>query len=328
MLKTMVTPDCAAHLMNLYGKQAQPFLFIIDFDCQKPIVLRLDEVLEDHVLFDLQGFTNVHAQDSPHKNLHFQKFPVPYHVYKNAFDHVQRHIAEGNTYLLNLTAATRIESNYSLSDLFFRSAAKFKLLYENSFVVFSPELFVCIEDSIISSYPMKGTIDAGLPQAEKQILSDEKEMAEHATIVDLIRNDLSMVANHVTVERYRYIDRIRTHEKELLQVSSKITGRLDGNYRERLGDILFQLLPAGSVSGAPKTKTVEIIKETEQYDRGYYTGVFGYFNGARLESGVMIRFIENIDGTLYYKSGGGITAYSNPASEYQEMVDKVYVPLR
>jgi para-aminobenzoate synthetase component 1 len=174
---------------------------------------------------------------------------------------------------------------------------------------------------------MKGTIDAALPQAEKCILSDEKEKAEHATIVDLIRNDLSMVAAKVTVEKYRYIDRIRTNDKELLQVSSKITGYLEENYRERIGNIIFQLLPAGSVSGAPKKKTIEIIKEAEQYDRGYYTGVFGYFDGSRLESGVMIRFIENINGKYFYKSGGGITAYSNVESEYQEMVDKVYVPL-
>jgi para-aminobenzoate synthetase component 1 len=174
---------------------------------------------------------------------------------------------------------------------------------------------------------MKGTIDAALPQAENQILSDEKEKAEHATIVDLIRNDLSIVATHVSVEQYRYIDRIRTTDKELLQVSSKITGHLEGNYHERIGDILFQLLPAGSISGAPKKKTIEIIKEAEQYDRGYYTGVFGYFDGSRLESGVMIRFIEKIDGNYFYKSGGGITAYSNLESEYQEMVDKVYVPL-
>jgi para-aminobenzoate synthetase component 1 len=174
---------------------------------------------------------------------------------------------------------------------------------------------------------MKGTIDAALPQAENSILSDEKERAEHATIVDLIRNDLSMVATNVKVEKYRYIDRIHAHDKELLQVSSIITGRLEENYRERIGDIIFRLLPAGSVSGAPKKKTIEIIKEAEQYERGYYTGVFGYFDGSRLESGVMIRFVENVDGTLYYKSGGGITAYSNCESEYQEMIDKVYVPL-
>jgi para-aminobenzoate synthetase component 1 len=313
--------------MNLYGKQVQPFIFIIDFDCQKPVILRLDETFKNNILYDIQGFTNVQSLRTMDKKLEFQKHPVAFEIYKMAFKHVHHHIFHGNTYLLNLTAPTRIETNYTLSDLFFCSTAKFKLLFKDLFVVFSPEIFLRIEDSTISSYPMKGTIDAALPQAENSILSDEKERAEHATIVDLIRNDLSMVATNVKVEKYRYIDRIHAHDKELLQVSSIITGRLEENYRERIGDIIFRLLPAGSVSGAPKKKTLEIIKEAEQYDRGYYTGVFGYFDGSRLESGVMIRFVENVDGTLYYKSGGGITAYSNCESEYQEMIDKVYVPL-
>jgi para-aminobenzoate synthetase component 1 len=174
---------------------------------------------------------------------------------------------------------------------------------------------------------MKGTIDAAIDNAAETILNDKKEYAEHCTIVDLIRNDLSMVAKDVFVERFRYIDKIKTHEKELLQVSSKISGQLGTNFHERVGDIIFGLLPAGSVSGAPKEKTVEIIKTAEGYERGYYTGVFGYFDGNTLDSGVMIRFIENINGQLYYKSGGGITVYSKSELEYQELIDKVYVPL-
>ncbi|MGD1045625.1 MAG: aminodeoxychorismate synthase component I [Bacteroidota bacterium] len=323
----MSTAEDAIHLMNLYGKQVQPFLFIIDFDCQKPVILRLEETLKNRVLYDIQGFTNVHVPRTVDKILEFQKYPIAFETYKRAFEHVHHHIFYGNTYLLNLTAPTRIETNYTLSDLFFRSTAKFKLIFKDLFIVFSPEIFLRIEDRTISSFPMKGTINAALPHAENKIISDEKERAEHATIVDLIRNDLSMVAANVKVEKYRYIDQIHAHDKELLQVSSKITGQMEENYRERIGDIIFQLLPAGSVSGAPKKKTIEIIKEAEQYERGYYTGVFGYFDGSRLESGVMIRFVENVDGTLYYKSGGGITAYSNAESEYKEMIDKVYVPL-
>jgi para-aminobenzoate synthetase component I len=174
---------------------------------------------------------------------------------------------------------------------------------------------------------MKGTIDAGIKDAEQIILNDKKEYAEHCTIVDLIRNDLSMVAKDVYVDKFRYIDKIKTHEKELLQVSSRICGKLGADYHKRIGDIIFALLPAGSVSGAPKKKTVEIIKEAEKYERGYYTGVLGYYDGTKLDSGVMIRFIENINGDLYYKSGGGITVYSDPKLEYQELIDKVYVPV-
>ena len=174
---------------------------------------------------------------------------------------------------------------------------------------------------------MKGTIDATLPDAERLLLNNEKELAEHFTIVDLIRNDLSMVAKNVKVDRFRYIDHIKTHRHELLQMSSEISGELPENYHERIGDILFEVLPAGSVSGAPKKKTVEIIRAAEQYERGYYTGIFGIFDGENIDSGVMIRFIEQTTDGLIYKSGGGITAKSNFEEEYQELIDKIYVPL-
>jgi para-aminobenzoate synthetase component 1 len=174
---------------------------------------------------------------------------------------------------------------------------------------------------------MKGTIDASIPDAERVILSDGKELAEHYTIVDLIRNDLSMVSEKVRVIRFRYIDRIRTTHKELLQVSSEIRGELPEDYGKRIGSILFRLLPAGSVSGAPKKKTVLIIREAETYERGYYTGVAGYFDGQTLDSCVMIRFIEDTPEGLVYKSGGGITVRSERKKEYQEMIDKVYVPV-
>jgi len=87
------------------------------------------------------------------------------------------------------------------------------------------------------------------------------------------------------------------------------------------------LLPAGSVSGAPKAKTLEIIKSVEQRNRGYYTGVFEIFDGNSLDSGVMIRYIEKEHERYFYHSGGGITTQSDVSSEYQEAIDKVYVPL-
>ena len=174
---------------------------------------------------------------------------------------------------------------------------------------------------------MKGTIDAGIQNAEAVLLNDSKELAEHNTIVDLIRNDLSMVSKNVRVEKFRYIDKIKTHEKELLQTSSKICGDLRPDWKEHIGDILIPMLPAGSICGAPKKKTVEIIKEVENYDRDYFTGVFGYYDGQKLESAVMIRFIEKMGDELYFKSGGGITSFSDCESEYREMVDKVYLPI-
>ena len=151
-----------------------------------------------------------------------------------------------------------------------RSRAKYKLLFNNRFTVFSPETFIKIEEGKIWSYPMKGTIDAGIEGAAEKILADTKEQWEHNTIVDLIRNDLSMVAKGVEVSRFRYIDRLRTFDKELLQVSSEVCGALPGDWKSVLGEILVRQLPAGSVSGAPKKKTLELIAAAEQERRGYF----------------------------------------------------------
>jgi para-aminobenzoate synthetase component 1 len=174
---------------------------------------------------------------------------------------------------------------------------------------------------------MKGTIDAAVPDAEKVLLNDEKETAEHVTIVDLLRNDLNMISNNVRVEEFRYIDRLKTNFKELLQVSSVVAGDLEKDYHKNLDDLFDKILPAGSITGAPKKKTVEIIKDAENYNRGYYTGVFGYYDKGVLESAVMIRFIEKENDRYYFKSGGGITIYSDPEKEYQELIDKIYVPV-
>ena len=215
----------------------------------------------------------------------------------------------------------------SLKEMFFLSRAKYKLLFTENFLVFSPETFVRISDGKIFAYPMKGTIDASIPGAIEKILSDRKEMAEHVTIVDLIRNDLSAVAKNVQVIRFRYVDEIKTIHKNLLQISSEIQGDLVTDSLSHLGDILLSMLPAGSVSGAPKCKTIDIIRQAEKEPRGYYTGVFGVFDGNVFDSGVMIRFVENDRGVLFYRSGGGITTQSSAKAEYEEAIDKVYVPL-
>ncbi len=86
------------------------------------------------------------------------------------------------------------------------------------------------------------------------------------------------------------------------------------------------MLPAGSVCGAPKTSTVKIIKQAEVIPRGYYTGIFGYFDGHSLDSAVMIRFIEERNGRKYFRSGGGITVLSEPQAEYNEVMEKIYLP--
>ena len=197
----------------------------------------------------------------------------------------------------------------------------------NPFVCFSPETFVRIKGGRIYSYPMKGTLDASLPDAEKQLMEDEKEAAEHATIVDLIRNDLSRVAEDVRVDKYRYIDVLHTNKGDILQTSSEISGRLPEDYRHHLGEILAAQLPAGSITGAPKAKTMQIIHEAEGYDRGFYTGIMGIYDQGELNSAVMIRYIEEDENRLFFKAGGGITSKSDCRKEYEEVIQKIYLPL-
>jgi para-aminobenzoate synthetase component 1 len=312
--------------MNELGKRQEAFLFIIDFLFNEAVVVKIKDIDPGKIMFSFDTFKN-YEEKIIDKPLLFEKYPCDFKQYGMSFGKVIKEIQAGNTYLLNLTFQTEIKFNYSLEDLFYKSRSKYKLRYDNRFVVFSPELFVRIKDSKIYSYPMKGTIDANIPGAEDSILKDIKETAEHFTITDLIRNDLNMVADNVKVERFRYIDRIQTNQKDLLQVSSEISGDLAQDYNEHLGDIFATLMPAGSVTGAPKQKTVEIIRCTENYNRGYYTGVAGYYDGKDVESFVMIRFIEQLNGKFFYKSGGGITYLSKAEEEYREMMDKIYIPI-
>lgn len=312
--------------MNKLGQAKVPFLFVVDFEMQKPVLLTLAEVDPDRIMFDVNGFTNAEKRTITPESLKMEKFPLSLAEYQSKFDRVFKHLEYGDSFLTNLTVKTEIKVDLPLREIFSLCKAKYKLWFEGQFLVFSPEIFVQIRDGRIYGYPMKGTIDASVDNAEEKIIADRKELSEHVTIVDLIRNDLSQVASSVSVTRFRYIDRIHTDTKTLLQVSSEIVGDLEEPYLSNLGDILVTLLPAGSVSGAPKPKTLEIIKSVEGSNRGYYTGVFGVFDGKTLDSGVMIRYIEEENGKLHYRSGGGITTQSVAGLEYGEVIDKVYVP--
>jgi para-aminobenzoate synthetase component 1 len=314
--------------MNRWGREGRPFLFLLDYALYEPLVLALDEINPQQLLFDVNGVRNFSGVPEEDENtpVSFSVFPVSRERYCKAFSLVQQHIRRGDSFLLNLTFPSRIETNLRLKQLFFRSRARYKLWLKDRFVCFSPEIFVQTDGKRIRSFPMKGTLDARIENAREKLLSNKKELAEHFTIVDLIRNDLSQVAYDVQVSRFRYIDRIKTNRNEILQMSSEISGVLRPAFRRAPGDLLYKILPAGSISGAPKKKTLEIIRRAEDYDRGFYTGVFGIFDGKTIDSGVMIRFIEKTDEGLVYKSGGGITAQSRCQEEYDELIEKIYVP--
>lgn len=311
--------------MDQLAAEGKPFLFILDFELKSPIILPLDEVA-DHgtISFEIRS---AHDSKEPAEHFAIIKSPILFEEYKSGFDKALAAIQAGDTYLLNLCYSTGVKNFPSLREVYTSVRAPYKLLVDGQFVVFSPEQFVSVSDGVIRTFPMKGTIDASVPDAEQRLLCDVKEQEEHATVVDLLRNDLSIVADHVRVDRYRYITEIRTSDKTLLQCSSEISGQLTSDYIQHPGRMMHALLPAGSVTGAPKKRTVELIHEIEPEPRNYFTGVFGVYDSGQLDSAVMIRMIEQRADGFRYRSGGGLTYRSQPESEYREMIDKVYIPV-
>lgn len=319
--------DKWAEELNRAGAAGNPLFFLVDFEQQAPRWWSLDEPAEDLPSFAFPGFSNVDNQVST-------SIPslLAEHIdttrFRRAFDIVQEGLQRGDSFLTNLTFPTPVQLDGSMEAVFHHSDALYRIYWPERFVCFSPETFVTIsEDGYLESRPMKGTA-LDTPAARRALLSSRKEIAEHATIVDLIRNDLSQVAKRVRVTDYRYFHKIAASRPGLLQTSSNVGGRLGTDWTASLGSILLKLLPAGSVSGAPKPATLDIIRRAEGVPRGYYCGIAGYFDGRRLETCVLIRFIEKENnGQYFFRSGGGITARSDWREEYAELKAKIRIPL-
>ena len=312
--------------LNQWGREKKSFVFLIDFEQKKPLAWPIDDC-PDRFQFKFtkaNSLKQVEATFPEVENTVLTKHPIKISDYHYKFNQVMDALQKGDSFLMNLTIPTPVQNTINLQTYFDHAKSKYVIWLKNDFIAFSPETFIQIEAGTISTFPMKGTIDASLQNAKKLLLNDPKEYAEHATMVDLLRNDLSRVASKVRVTNFRYYEEISTQSGKIGQVSSAIQGELPKDYATRIGSILYELLPAGSVSGAPKKKTVELIASIEGTDRGYYTGIAGYFDGVDLDSCVLIRYLgaDNI-----YHSGGGITFQSDMASEYQEMINKVYVPV-
>ncbi len=307
--------------INTLGASKTPFVFCLNYTADDGFVYELDSLPENIAFFiDGQYYGNAKMNKTP---IITKKNPIAYADYSLKISAVKEKIAAGDIYMANLTCPTKIELEGSLEDVFCASTSDFKLLVKDRFVVSSPEAFVKIGEGSISTYPMKGTAPYIGDESVTELLENAKELAEHTMTVDLLRNDLSIVASGVKVDSFRYPIIIEANGQKLIQTASKISGRLCA--KALLGDTVFALLPAGSITGTPKKKCVEAINEIEGYERGFFCGIFGYFDGYTLKSGVSIRYIEQIDGGYIYKSGGGITIESDDKAEYDEMLKKVYL---
>ncbi len=202
--------------------------------------------------------------------------------------------------------------------LFYLSFGEFNLIGS------SPEILVRVEDGIVTIRPLAGTRRRGETEAEdlalaEELLADPKERAEHIMLVDLGRNDVGRVADYETVqltdvmkvERYSHV----------MHITSNVTGRLQEN--RSAFDALKAGLPAGTVSGAPKVRAMQIIDEVEPQKRGPYAGAVGYidFTG-NMDTCIALRTLVIKGKTAYIQAGGGIVYDSNPSDEYEETVNK------
>lgn len=194
----------------------------------------------------------------------------------------------------------------------------------------SPELLVRVEDGLVTTHPIAGTRPRGTDDAQDQalaeeLLADEKERAEHLMLVDLGRNDIGRVAqagsvripNFMSIEKFSHVMHIVSH----------VTGRLRADMSAL--DALRAVFPAGTVSGAPKIRAMEIIAELEGEQRGLYAGAVGHvgFNGD-LDTCIALRTMVVKDGVAYVQAGGGVVADSNPSTEYEESGNKAAALLR
>jgi anthranilate synthase component 1 len=188
----------------------------------------------------------------------------------------------------------------------------------------SPEILVRVREGTVTIRPLAGTRPRGatLEQdkaLEAELLADEKERAEHLMLLDLGRNDVGRVARSASVKvtDQFFIERF----SQVMHIVSNVEGQLDGKYDAL--DALAAGFPAGTVSGAPKVRAMQIIDELEPQKRGIYAGSVGYFSAAgELDSCIVLRTALIKDGMMYVQAGAGIVADSNPQAEQQECVDK------
>ena len=194
----------------------------------------------------------------------------------------------------------------------------------------SPETLVKLEDGVLHTFPLAGTRPRGKDQAEdealeKELLADEKERAEHNMLVDLGRNDLGKISRFgsVEVEKYMSIERY----SHVMHIGSTVRGQIREE-KDAL-DAVDAILPAGTLSGAPKIRAMEIINELENNKRGIYGGAIGYldFTG-NLDTCIAIRIAFKKNGKVFVRSGAGIVADSIPENEYQECINKAMAVMK
>ena len=258
---------------------------------------------------------------------------IDYKTYKKAIGKIKKEISCGNTYQVNYTYDWEIKSTLAgiklYESILGNQTTPYNAYIKNEFeeiLSFSPELFFELENNIIKTKPMKGTVQRGKTEAEDKkniefLKTDIKNRAENVMIVDLLRNDLGKIAKTGSVKVDKLFE-IETH-KTVHQMTSEVTAELEKNVS--LFEIFEAIFPCGSVTGTPKINTMEIIDELETGKRNVYCGAIGLISPKKTVFSVPIRILQRMQGKKSYtcRVGGAIVWDSTPEEEWQETLTKI-----
>lgn len=255
----------------------------------------------------------------------------PRSEYEAAVQRCREYILSGDAFQIVLSQRFRVPFTAPPFDLYraLRSVnpspyMTYLDLGERKLVASSPEILVTVEQKTVRVRPIAGTRPRGATpeedvRLETELLADEKERAEHIMLVDLGRNDVGRVCEYGSV----HLDELMSIEKysHVMHIVSNVTGKLAP--QKDVFDVLRACFPAGTVSGAPKVRAMEIIEEQESTRRGFYAGAVGYFSySGDMDMAITIRTMLLEGQTAYLQAGGGLVADSIPANEYQECLNK------
>ena len=302
--------------------------YLLCFDHLKQEVILVSYKKEDIGIEDLVKRGGSDVEDFSLSSLHDERGKEEF---EEGVVKAKEYIREGD--IFQVVLSRRVESSYSGDPLYFYKTLRltnpspymFYLDFDNVVAGSSPEMLVRLRDGILTLRPLAGTRKRGRTREEDELLKvdmllDEKERAEHIMLVDLGRNDLGRVAQPGSVEVTELMD-IEKYS-HVQHIVSNITAKLDES--KDAFDVFRCSFPAGTVTGAPKIRAMEIIEETERSRRGIYAGGVGYFDfSGNLDFAITIRTMFTVDRKAYFQAGAGVVADSVPEKEFAETENKL-----
>lgn len=300
--------------------------------------MKTDKVLENYgkAVFDIGNLTQFITQAHPtHKRYNFSKPRFSCNVTKEEYcemvEKTKEYIVKGDIFQAVISRCFETEYHDSLLNAYrilrANNPSPYMVFMQNDdlqLITASPETLIRLHEGILTTFPIAGSRPRGQDQEEdyaieQELLGDEKELSEHNMLVDLARNDVGKISayNSVRVAKYMRIQRY----SRIMHITSEVEGAIKKN--KDAFDAIEAILPAGTLSGAPKIRACEIIRELEKAPRGIYGGAIGYIDFAgNMDCCIAIRMAIKKDGRVYVQAGGGIVADSVPEKEYEETENK------